>query len=91
MAGSIEDPVSLVTMLPEGPRPKLGEGIIAFGCHFGRHAQSGKARTVDRHESQIAAQLHGRDGPPGEIIQRQNSDGGIAEERLGKAHLVVPK
>jgi len=42
---------------------------------------------VNRHESQIAAHLHSRNGPPSEIIKCQNSDGQIAEERLGKAHL----
>jgi hypothetical protein len=42
---------------------------------------------VNRHESQVPAQLHSRDGPLGEIVKRQNSDGRIAEERLGKAHL----
>jgi hypothetical protein len=42
---------------------------------------------VNRHESQISAHLHGPDGPPGEIIKCQNSDGRITEERLGKAHL----
>src|SRR5579864_7118646 len=73
-------------MLPEDPRPKLRERIVASGRHFSGHSQSCEARTVNRHESQIAAHLHSRDGPPGKIITRQNSDGRIAEERLGKAH-----
>ena len=42
---------------------------------------------MNRHESQIPAHLHGRDGPPGEIVKCQNSDGRIPEERPGKAHL----
>ena len=41
---------------------------------------------MNRHESQIPVHLHGCDGPPSEIIKCQNSDGRIAEERLGKAH-----
>ncbi len=42
---------------------------------------------MKRHESQIAAHLHSRNGSPGEIVKCQNSDGRIAEERLCKAHL----
>src|SRR5260370_31947867 len=74
-------------MLPKNPRPKLRERIVASGCQFGCHSQSCQARTVNRHESQLAAHLHSRDGPPGEIIKCQYSYGRIAEERLGKAHL----
>jgi hypothetical protein len=87
VAGSIEDPVRLVTMLPKDPGPKLRERIVVSGCQFSCHSQSCEARTVNRHQSQIPAHLHGRDGPPGEIIKCQNSDGRITEERLGKAHL----
>src|SRR5260370_5445142 len=74
-------------MLPKNPRPELRERIVASGCQFGCHSQSCEARTVNRHESQLAAHLHSRDGPPGEIIKCQYSYGRIAEERLGKAHL----
>src|SRR5258708_40317740 len=74
-------------MLPKDPRPKLRERIVASGCQFSCRSQSCEARTVSGHESQIPAHLHSRDGPPGEIIKCQNSDGRIAEERLGKAHL----
>src|SRR5260370_33914745 len=74
-------------MLPKDPRPKLRERIVASGCQFRCRSQSCEARTVNRHESQIPAHLHSRDGPSGEIIKCQNSDGRIAEERLGKAHL----
>ena len=42
---------------------------------------------MNRHESQIAAHFHSRDGPPREITKCQNSYGRIAEERFGKAHL----
>src|SRR5437870_4694647 len=87
VARSIEDAVRLVIVLPQGTRPKLRAHVVTPACQFGRHAQSGETRTVNWHQSQIAAYFHGRDGAPGEIIECQNSYGRIAEKRLGKAHL----
>src|SRR5271157_187212 len=86
VAGSIENSVRLVAVLPQGARPKLRGRVAAAACQFGRHSQSGEARTVDRYQSQIAARFHRRDEAPGEIVERQNSYRRIAEERLGKAH-----
>src|ERR1035438_4094498 len=87
VAGWIEDPVRLVAVFPQGTRPKLRAPVVAAGCQFGRYPQSGEARTVNRHEPKIAAPFHRREGAPGEIFECQNSYGGIAEKRLGKAHL----
>src|ERR1035437_1218164 len=87
VAGSIEDSVWLVTVLPQGTRPKLRPRVITAACQFGRHPQSGEIRTVHRNEPQIAAHFHSRDGASGEIVECQNSYGRIAEKRLGKAHL----
>src|ERR1035438_2637024 len=86
VAGWIEDPVRLVAVFPQGTRPKLRAPVVAATCQFGRHPQSGEARTVNRHEPQIAAHFHRREGAPGEIFESQNSYGRIAEKRLGKAH-----
>ena len=87
VAGSIEDSVWLVSVLPQGTRPKLRPRVITAACQFGRHPQSGEIRTVHRNEPQIAAHFHSRDGASGEIVECQNSYGRIAEKRLGKAHL----
>jgi hypothetical protein len=63
---------------------RVAEGLPRFCGNCGYQFASGP--TVNR-APQIPAHLHSRDGPPGEIIKCQNSDGRIAEERLGKAHL----
>src|ERR1035438_1451689 len=87
VAGWIEYPVRLVAAFPQGTRPKLRAPIVAAGCQFGRHPQSGETRTVNRHQPQIAAYFHRRERATGEICECQNSYGRIAEKRLGKAHL----
>src|ERR1035438_9901381 len=86
VAGWIEDPVGLVAVFPQGTRPMLRAPVVAAACQFGRRPQSGEARTVNRHEPQIAAHFHRREEAPGEIVECQNSYGRIAEKRLGKAH-----
>src|ERR1017187_1996769 len=86
VARSIEDSVRLVTVFPQGTRPKLRAPVVAATCQLGRHPQSGETRTVNRHQPQIAANLQRRDGAPDEIFECQNSYGRIAEKRLGKAH-----
>src|ERR1035441_2649627 len=87
VARSIEDSVRLVTVLPQRTRPKLRTHVVAATCQLGRHPQSGETRTVNRHDPQIAADFHSRDGAPSEIVECQNSHGRIAEKRFGKAHL----
>src|ERR1017187_3946569 len=57
VAGWIEDPVRLVAVFPQGTRPKLRAPVVAATCEFGRHPQSGEARTVNRPQPQIAASL----------------------------------
>src|SRR5665647_3899571 len=68
VAGSIEDSVRLVTVLPHGPRPKLRACVVTAACQFGRHPQSGETGTVNRYEPQNPTHFHRRDGAPGEIV-----------------------
>jgi hypothetical protein len=85
VASSIENSVRPVLVLPKSARPKLRGQIIAAAGQFGRHPQTSEISTVKRHQPQIAAQFQGRNGTPGEIVERQNSYGRIAEKCLGEA------
>src|ERR1022692_4302612 len=89
VARSIEDSIRLVGALPQCTRPEPTFHAVTAARHLRRHPQSGETRAVDRHEPQLAAHLHGRDGAPGEILEwlaRSDLPCGLRKQTTTKQH-----
>src|SRR5687767_10676572 len=74
-------------MLPEGTRPGLRERIVAAACRFGCRSQSGEARSVKRHESQLTSDFDGRNRSGSEIFEAQNSYRRIPQKGFRETHI----